>query len=99
MLLQSQSGDIVPLPALPDAWADGAVSGLRARGGFEVDMSWRDGELEEMTIESLAGVRCRVRIDETADVALNGEPVDADRSESGSVAVDTDRGDTLTLTM
>lgn len=61
MLLQSHAGCVHLLPALPDAWAEGSVSGLHARGGFTVDIHWRDGRLAKAVIHSGAGEPCTVR--------------------------------------
>ncbi len=60
MLLQSHEGSIRLLPALPEAWPDGAARGLRARGAFVVDQRWRDGRLESATIQALRGGRFQV---------------------------------------
>lgn len=64
MLLQSHTGEIHLLPALPDAWSAGAVRGLRARGGFEVDIIWENGTPAKTTIASHLGNECTVRADE-----------------------------------
>jgi alpha-L-fucosidase 2 len=65
MLMQSHGGVIRLLPALPDAWPSGKVTGLRARGGCEVDIEWKDGKVTS----------CRIRSKESREVKLrvNGE--------------------------
>lgn len=61
MLLQSHMGFIQLLPALPDAWKDGSIRGVCAKGNFEIDMIWKDGLLQEATLLSKAGQNCTVK--------------------------------------
>jgi alpha-L-fucosidase 2 len=79
MLVQCDDGEIRLLPALPDAWPVGRMTGLRARGGFEIDLSWKNGSVERVAIRSLLGQPLRLR---------RGENVRSiDRTQKGSLFV------------
>ena len=68
MLLQSHLEEIQLLPALPAAWATGHVKGLVARGGFEIEMFWKDGKLTKAIITSKAGNMCKLRCNEKGTI-------------------------------
>ena len=61
MLMQSHMGFIHLLPALPDAWKNGEVKGLCAKGNFELSMDWKDGQLAQVNILSKNGGACEIR--------------------------------------
>ncbi len=63
MMLQSHKSYIHILPALPDSWRDGEISGLKARGNFEVSLKWANGKLKEGTVKSLCGGSCSLKYD------------------------------------
>ncbi|WP_455585375.1 glycoside hydrolase family 95 protein [Bacteroides sp.] len=61
MLMQSHDGFIYLLPALPDVWKEGEIKGIVARGGFEMDIRWRDNKVEQLVVRSRNGGNCRLR--------------------------------------
>jgi alpha-L-fucosidase 2 len=99
MLLQSQDGEINLLPALPKAWPEGSVKGLRARGNFEVAMKWKDGKLDGATLLSRLGTKARVRASSPLKVSAGEKDVTVSRPEPNVVEFATQRGVTYTLSL
>jgi alpha-L-fucosidase 2 len=92
MLLQSHLGELHLLPALPDAWEEGRVQGLRARGGFEVDIFWSDKTVYMVRIRSLAGSVCRIRGRAPEFVLGEGKRITPETPEPGVIQFPTETG-------
>jgi len=72
MLLQSQDGPLEFLPALPKEWPTGSVRGIKARGGFLVDLAWQNGRIHTAKITSLLGRPCHIQVGTGVTVSVNG---------------------------
>ena len=99
MLLQSHTGYIAPLPALPDAWKDGQVSGLVARGNFEVSMKWKEKNLETLAFLSHAGGDLVVDYPdiESSIVKINGKEIKPTLLKDNRIQIATQKGDQITF--
>lgn len=95
-LMQCIDGEINLLPALPDEWKSGHIKGLRAKGGFGVDIGWNDGKLSYALITSDFGGECRLRTDCVVSIVCDDETVSS-RIEDGVIVFDTKKGSTYTV--
>lgn len=92
MLVQSHQGYIHLLPAIPSAWPSGSVSGLCARGGFEVSISWQNGQLVQAEIISHHGQVCVVRTNVSVQVWHEEAPVSIKIEQSPLIEFSTQVG-------
>jgi alpha-L-fucosidase 2 len=103
MLLQSQTDTLQLLPALPSAWHNGHVNGLKAVGNFEVDQAWRNGRLTTATIRSMSGMPCYIRYPGIADAKLtdaSGTDVDCTKKDANTIIIASTRpGDVFNIDM
>ena len=100
MLLQSHEGFLRLLPALPDAWPDGEINGLRARGGFEIGIKWQQGSMRQASIKSLLGGAVEVQLPDGLDknrvkvTTTDGSAVPFHLTSSGQVEFETKKDNT-----
>ncbi len=91
MLLQSHGGEIHLLPALPEAWTAGHVKGLRARGGFEIDMQWEQGALSKAIIRADINGLCQLRAGVPVTVKHGDKVIKTDEIADGVIAFSTEQ--------
>lgn len=91
MLLQSHEGEINLLPSLPSCWSEGMIQGVKARGGFELDISWEKARLKEAIITSHLGNYCRVRTGIPVRV-FHGDQLIPVKEVEGVVTFETEEG-------
>ena len=95
MLMQSQGGYIELLPALPDAWKNGAFKGMKARGNFEVDVTWKEGQITSIEILSNAGAECMLKYPDAKSLKVSGAKVRVLADDR--IAFDTVKGKRYTI--
>ncbi|WP_339710513.1 glycoside hydrolase family 95 protein [uncultured Kriegella sp.] len=97
MLLQSHEGYIDLLPALPSEWSDGQFTGVCARGGFELDFSWKNKSLTSVKILSKAGIPCVLKTANKIKVFSDGKQIKTKKGRNQVIEFNTEKGKTYTI--
>jgi alpha-L-fucosidase 2 len=98
MLLQSHAGEIELLPASPKEWPSGSARGLRARGGFTVDLAWKDGTLSSAMVRAKYTGQCRLRTAWPVTVRHGDHEVPIRRMDANTIAFATEAGGIYSIT-
>jgi len=100
MLIQSHTGEICILPALPDAWKSGSFSGLRLRGGFEAALKWKNGKVVFVVFKAAVSNSIRMRVPREqaiSQVLKNSRSCEFKKNEDGTISISMEKGETITV--
>ena len=98
MLMQSHSGELSLLPALPKQWAKGAVQGLRARGGYELDLAWDNHSLTKAVIRATYDKTCRLRAKTPVNIFVEGKKIPVKTIGGNLIEFEAKAGEEYTIT-
>ena len=97
MLVQSHDDHIKLLPALPAEWSEGTLQGVCTRGGFELSFTWKNGQVTQAQVTSIAGQPCKINAGKPFKVHQNTTPVETTTDENGTQSFPTTQGATYDL--
>ena len=98
MLVQSHEGVSDLLPAVPNEWGTGQFDGVCVRGGFELDIKWKDSKITSVEVLSKAGSACVINTKGKTKVTLDGKEIKTKSNKDGSIEFETIKGKTYQIT-